>query len=235
VIAFESSFAGVIFMSGHAGLDRSEFPGAHVMTWLKANTNLEWCGYYLAPSPSHSGTSWMGHRNALLGEGWGIAPLYVGQQVIGPGSHHPSQHQGQVDGREAVTLLADEGFPAGTCVYLDLENGLPFPQALRDYVASWSHFVQAQNFTPGIYCSHSFAEDVHVLVPSARLWVFKVTTTAPHPIPGPHFPDNHPAGSGYAGAFIWQLGQNCRISLPGSPVNGLGADFDSAVSPNPGS
>src|SRR5438270_630427 len=136
-------------MPGHAGFDRSEFPGPAKMKWLKENTNLEWCGYYLGPSPSHPGTSWMGHRAAITKQGWGVAPLYVGQQVTGKGSHHPSQHQGQIDGQETVQLMTQEGFPTGTCVYLDLENGLPFPQPLRDYVLSWAQFVQSQNFQPG--------------------------------------------------------------------------------------
>ena len=36
-------------MTGQAGFDRSEYPGDAEMKWLKANTNLKWCGYYLVP------------------------------------------------------------------------------------------------------------------------------------------------------------------------------------------
>jgi hypothetical protein len=67
------------------------------MAWLKANTNLVWCGYYLAPAPSHHDTSWMGTRAALAAAGWGVAPVYLGQQITGPGSYNPSLQQGGTD------------------------------------------------------------------------------------------------------------------------------------------
>jgi hypothetical protein len=118
-------------MPGVAGFDRSGYPGDPVMSWLKAKTNLQWCGYYLAPAPSHPDTTWMTRRAALSAAGWGIAPLYVGQQVTGPGSHNPSTATGTADGAQAAALMSAEGFDAGSCVYLDLENGAPFPQRSR--------------------------------------------------------------------------------------------------------
>src|ERR1700691_4592878 len=77
-------------MPGIPAFDRSDYPGDDVMTWLRAHTNLQWCGYYFAPAPSHGDTSWMARRSALVAAGWGIAPIYVGQQITGPGSHNPS-------------------------------------------------------------------------------------------------------------------------------------------------
>jgi len=72
-------------MPGFAGFDRSDYPGDQVMKWLKANTNLVWCGYYLGPSPSHAGTTWMTRRPALAAAGWGIASLRW------PANHWPGQ------------------------------------------------------------------------------------------------------------------------------------------------
>ena len=60
-------------MPGFSGFDRSEYPGDAIMAWLKGNTNLAWCGYYLAPAPSHPGTSWMMNRVKLVTDGWGLA------------------------------------------------------------------------------------------------------------------------------------------------------------------
>src|SRR5258706_14699190 len=102
-------------MPGFAGFDCSEFPGLAEMTWLKSNTNLTWCGYYLAPAPSHASGSWMGQRPALTGAGWGIAPVYVGQQIQGPGRHNVSGLQGTRDGADAVDLLKSDGFALGRC------------------------------------------------------------------------------------------------------------------------
>jgi hypothetical protein len=164
-------------MPGLPGFDSSDFPGAAEMAWLKANTNLQWCGYYLGPAPSHASTSWMGQRAALQGAGWGIAPLYVGQQISGPGRHSVSAAQGTIDGEDAVRLLITDQFAAGTCVYLDLEDGPPFIPPRKDYVAAWVNAVEVGGFQPGVYCSHSFAVAVHTLCPNARLWVFKVATT----------------------------------------------------------
>jgi hypothetical protein len=221
-------------MPGFAGLDTSEFPGTAEMAWLKANTNLHWCGYYLGPAPSHASTSWMGQRGALQHSAWGIAPVYVGQQISGPGRHNVSAAQGAADGQEAVRLLLADQFAAGTCVYLDLEDGPPFVAPRADYVLQWVASVEKAGFQAGVYCSHSFAVDVHTLCPNARLWVFKVETTQAHPFPGVNFPDLHPAGSGYPGAFIWQLGQNCRLSFPGAPLPSYVVDLDSAITIDPG-
>src|ERR1700755_3469138 len=112
-------------MAGFAGFDTDIYPGDSQMAWLKANTNLVWCGYYLAPAPSHHDTSWMGARAALVAQGWGIAPVYLGQQTPAPGSHNPSVGQGTTDGNNAAKLMTGEGFAPGSCVYLDLENGPP--------------------------------------------------------------------------------------------------------------
>lgn len=221
-------------MSGFAGFDSSEFPGSVEMAWLKANTNLVWCGYYLGPAPSHRSASWMGQRPMLKNAGWGLAPLYVGQQINGPGRHNVNGPQGTLDGTDAVNLLRSDGFIPKTCVYLDLEDGPPFATPRADYVAAWIDAVAAGGFQAGIYCSHTFASDVHALRPNARVWAFKVGTASEHPFPGTKFPDLHPAGSGYPGAYIWQLGQNCRLSLPAAPLRSLLVDLDSALTSDPG-
>jgi len=62
-------------MPGAAGFDRSQYPGDVVMECLRTNANLVWCGYYLGPSPSHGGTSWMDTRATLASTGWGGANL----------------------------------------------------------------------------------------------------------------------------------------------------------------
>jgi hypothetical protein len=216
----------------HAGFDASGFPGTSKMATIKSTTNFEWCGFYLGPTPSHPDAGWMSHRADLVGQGWGIAPLYVGQQTTGPGSHNVTKAQGKIDGNQAVSRLNAAGFPPGTFVFLDLENGLPFPVKQRNYVAAWVQAIEDDGtFKPGIYCSHRLANAVHTLVPSARLWVFKVPTTAKHPISGPPFPNPNPSGSGIAAAHIWQLDQNGQAALAGTAIT---IDLDSALTANPG-
>lgn len=219
-------------MSGFAGFDASGFPGLATTSWLKSNTNLRWCGFYLGPAPSHRSNAWMPHRAALMQQGWGLAPLYVGQQVVGRGSKLSSTPQGRGDGTEAIALMKSAGFAAGTFVYLDLENGPPLKSEQRDYVGSWVDTVAAQGFGPGVYCSHGFAQEAHALRPAARIWAFKVITADTHAIPGGNFPDSHPSGSGFSGSFIWQLAQNAVIE--GKSPQTLKVDLDTAITPDPG-
>lgn len=221
-------------MPGFPGFDTSEFPGVAEMAWLRANTNLAWCGYYLGPAPSHASPSWMGQRPALQAANWGLAPVYVGQQIRGPGRHIVSAAQGTTDGNDAAALLTRDGFVPGSCVYLDLEDGPPFEPPRTDYVAAWVAAVSGARFQPGVYCSHGFAAEVHAQCPNARIWAFKVDTTSAHPFPGTNFPDLHPAGCGYTGAFIWQLGQNCQLDLAGAPAITPLVDIDSALTRDPG-
>ncbi|HLZ77188.1 glycoside hydrolase domain-containing protein [Phenylobacterium sp.] len=220
-------------MPGFAGVDTSSFPGADVLAWLKANSNLSWCGYYLAPAPSHHDIGWMGNREALQAAGWGLAPTYLGQQLGGLGSHQVSGAQGTIDGADAAEMMANEGFVQGSFVYLDLEDGPPFVSPRTDYVAAWVASVQSAGYRAGVYCSHTFAADVHVALPAVRIWAYRVETAAPHPFPGTNFPDSAPAGCGYPGAYMWQLGQNCQIAVPGAPSGVLLVDLSSSVATDP--
>lgn len=219
-------------MAAFAGFDVSGFPGVATMAKLKANTNLVWCGFYLGPAPSHPDDGWMKHRAEISNQGWGIVPIYVGQQVIGKGSKHPSAEQGTKDALNAVDLLAKAGFAPDTCIYLDLENGKPFLPEQAAYVGTWVDGIAAKGFKPGIYCSHDIAAAVHAVRPAARIWAFKVPTTDPHDAPGPPFHTPAPSSSGFTDAQIIQFDQKCTITVPN--VGKFVVDLDSALSANPG-
>jgi hypothetical protein len=219
-------------MPGFAGFDRSDYPGDLIVDWLQDNTNLVWCGYYLAPAPSHPSTSWMTNRVRLVGNGWGTAPLYVGQQITGPGSLNPSVQSGITDGNAAAGLMQAEGFPAGSFVYLDIENGPPLTSAQQDYVGNWCDTIKARGYGAGIYCSHLLALPIHSLRSGCRIWTFNVATTQSHPVPNP-FPDPNPSGCGYIGAYAWQLGQDCMINVPPANLQTLDVDLSSAIVADP--
>ena len=174
----------------------------------------------------------MGKLTGLKAGGWGIAPLYLGEQVIPPGSQNPSTDKGTADGADAANLMTSEGFASGSCVYLDLEDG-SIPQALEDYTVAWCQAVAAAGFQPGVYCSHALGLQVHQLVPTARVWAFRVNTVTPHPVPNP-YPDPNPSGCGYIGAYAWQLGQYCLLNVPPAAQSILQADLSSAIVQDPG-
>ena len=221
-------------MPGFAGFDTSVYPGDQVMSWLKANTNLNFAGFYLGPAPSHPHSDWMDRYSFLQAAGWGFLPVYLGQEVCGPGSHNACAASGVTDGQDAIALMTQAGFPPGSFVYLDCENGAPFPQPQLDYITSWAATVTAGGFGVGIYLSHCEAAVVHNLVPHARIWCFKVQANPniAHPVPCP-YPDSNPSGCGYVGAYAWQLADTCTMIVPPAPNGRLCADVDSALIPDP--
>ncbi len=222
-------------MSAFAGIDCSTYPGSSEMNWLKANTNLSWCGFYLAPAPCHGDTSWMTQRAALVQAGWGLAPTYLGQQVTGAGAN-PSKvnaQQGTTDGENAASLMKTAGFPSNSRVFLDLENGSPFSTEQSAYVTAWGMAVEAAGYAVGVYCSHTIASEVATACPSAQLWVFYVQSTTGPVITAPVFATPAPSGSGYAAAMIWQYQQNSTLQLAGSPTPSLQVDVDSSTVADP--
>lgn len=66
----------------HLGFDTYAYPGdAAMRAWMHDDVPYEWVGYYLPSAPCHKGESWSGKRQTLTDMGWGMAVIYVGQQV----------------------------------------------------------------------------------------------------------------------------------------------------------
>jgi hypothetical protein len=195
-----------------AGIDRSDYPGDNTMQWLWDNTNLFWTGFYLGPAPSHPDTSWMGRRSFLKQVGWGLAPLYVGQQAQGRGSHIVTAAQGKIDGAHAASLARTAGFPGLSVLYLDMEQGPPLQQSAIDYYRAWVQAVFDNNFYPAVYCSYLLAAKLMVADFRPLVWVFHI------PRLGGSFhnpyPESDTAKSGYSLATMWQLAQQVSIDGP---------------------
>jgi Domain of unknown function (DUF1906) len=200
-------------------LDASTYPGDDAMTALAA-MGFGACGYYLAPTPSHKNTSWLGRRQGLTDGGFALLPIYVGEQVIPPGSQNPSAAKGTIDGADCVRLMTAEGFPSGSTVYLDLEDG-SLPDALADYTGAWIDAINIAGFTGGVYCSHVIAGHVMMLRPGVPIWAFHVhqmggTCAAPWRV------DDPADLSGVAGAVACQYAQNVVVEVGGER---LGVDL----------
>lgn len=217
-------------MSAFAGFDRSDYPGAAVMGWLRAHTNLTWCGFYLR-APSHPDQSWAGARADLVAQGWGIAPIYVGQETMGPGSHNVTELQGGIDGSDTCSRMIAAGFPKGSFVYLDLEN--PDPVHQDAYVAAWIDAVIAGGFGPGVYTSFLDAAQIAALRPGVRIWAFHVRTVSLHHVPGATFPNPDPSTSGFARASMWQHDDEAIIPCAVAYQGMLVVDLNSSSSADP--
>jgi hypothetical protein len=235
-------------MAFFAGFDTRDYPGIDVMDWLNSNTNMVWCGYYLAPAPNRSPTGWPNQYTALKAK-WGVAPIYVGQQDArtGTNTYTPSSiltsEQGTIDGKDAADLMAADHFPAGAYVYLDWEYGGLDGQGSSDYIKAWiSAVVDDGRAMPGVYCSHVVAQGIVNIIdtinptPSARLWCWKVLTADSHPFQGDlsNIPELNPSGCGFAGAVAWQREQNAVVTFPdGAPITSLTMDFSTSDMSNP--
>jgi Domain of unknown function (DUF1906) len=65
----------------HLGFDTYAYPGDDAMrAWRDDSVPYEWVGFYLR-APCHQSDSWSGKRATLTDMGWGLAVIYVGQQV----------------------------------------------------------------------------------------------------------------------------------------------------------
>jgi hypothetical protein len=228
----------------HLGFDRLEYPGDAVMTALRTQGKVSFTAFYLAPAPSQSNTSWMAHVTGLIAAGWGLAPVYVGQQAAGgPGAHTLTAAQGTTDAANACALAVKAGLPAGRVVYLDIEVGGTLSTAHLAYVTAWVTAMRAAAYAPGIYASTSrTAAQVVAAVGALPTWVFhprdnKAVVVDPATEVAPD-----PATSGFAGATIWQyrmsLTSASRVDLAWVDSSGTkhvlaGVDMDSSTVADP--
>lgn len=208
------------------GFDTDVFPGFDAMTDLRRDFDL--VGFYLR-APSHPDQSWSGKRSGLAQLGYGFLPIFVGQQVVGPGSHILTAEQGELDGVAACQAMFAEGFVKGSKVFLDLENGPPFGTLQTAYVFAVIKAVAAGGMVAGVYASHMLAPALAMFAPSAPLWIFKVPTVA-RTAAAPPFTAPNPVLGGRSEAVAWQYRQNVQISVGG---HDLVVDLDTATTADP--
>lgn len=209
------------------GFDASAYPGDDAMRDLRASFDV--VGFYLR-GPSHPDQSWLGKRAFLQDElKYGLLPIFVGQETVGPGEHIVTADQGCIDGAEAASRMKAEGFAAGSHVYFDLENGPPFGGAQFFYVKGCVDACQAEGMAGALYCSHAFAPTLALKLPGVPLWVFRVPTVSRTTAAAPFVAPNVVLG-GYSNAVAWQYRQNVGITVAG---HSLVVDLDAAALADP--
>lgn len=221
----------------HAGFDRLTYPGDAVMTALYDNTNLAWTGFYLAPAPSQPYTGWMTKAQTLRDMGWGLAPVYVGQQWPGgPGSHVLTAEQGSIDAQDAMTLADTAGIGANCVIYLDIEIGGRLPASYLSYAQAWFDGVRGSRYRPGAYCSYLDTPiQLQAANPDLFFWVFNINKFAKTQALDTDGSFRTPpvGGSGCSFATAWQFIQGAdTIPVPrGDGTSGTlsSVDMDSAT------
>ncbi|HEX4684690.1 MAG TPA: glycoside hydrolase domain-containing protein [Gemmatimonadaceae bacterium] len=214
---------------GFPGFDIANYPGdAAMQAWKYPASPYYWVGYYL-PAPCHRDTTWAGKRASLATMGWGVAPLYVGQQDfahlanVAPQTARAasaaaapaavicsasllSTTQGTAEAADAVVKLSADRFPDSTVVYLDVETVTTITPELLDYYRAWIGSVLGDGrYRAGVYAGKANAQALY----DAAAEVYRAadrTDTPPFWVAsGADFSlTRQPSDVGFSFAQVWQ-------------------------------
>jgi hypothetical protein len=244
----------------YLGFDRNEYPGDEK---LKVLRHTFWfAGYWLNNPPGETNNTWSGKREAVRSAGFGFVVLFNGRLDADLKNVPSATEMGKSDGDAAISTAKREGFPRGTVIFLDQEQGGRMLPEQKAYIYTWVDAINASGFRAGIYCSGIAAkESRHVIVVTAndirenaggREIIYFVTNDVCPPSPGCVFPQSPPKSEkgGLSFADIWQFAQspkrpefaaachnynadgNCYP--PGiDPSSKIHVDVETATSPDP--
>ena len=259
ITAVLTAFGSVISaQSTYLGFDRNDYPGDATLKTL--HQTFSYTGYWLNHPPGEKSNSWIGHRAAVESAGLGFLVLFNGRLYAELKSVPNAQRMGKADASLAVSSARREGFPAGTIIFLDQEQGGRMLPEQKAYIFAWVDAIVAAGFRAGIYCSGQVspdeehivtAKDIRQSAGSREITYWAINDACP-PSPGCVFPQRppRPSESGIDFAEIWQFAQspqrkevaghcagykpdgNCYP--PGTnPSQGLHIDLNTATSADP--
>lgn len=242
----------------YLGFDRNDYPGDASLKKLRQT--FSYTGYWLNNPPGASSNSWAGHRTAVESAGLGFLVLFNGRLYAQLKTVSNAQRLGKSDASLAISSARREGFPRGTIIFLDQEQGGRMLPGQKAYIYAWVDAITAAEFRAGIYCSGIVspdaehvvtAEDIRQSAGSRQITYWAINDGCP-PSPGCTFPQRapSPSASGLSFAEVWQFAQspqrkdvagrctnysregNCYP--PGTtPAEGLHVDLNTATSSDP--
>ena len=200
----------------YVGFDKNGYPGDDLLPAL--HKTFAYTGYWLNSPPGMSNNPWTGKRRVVRAAGFGFLALFNGRldaQLKG----HDEAELGREDAANAVDSAKREGFPPGTIIFLDQEEGGSLLPEQAGYIGAWLVAVNHSAYNPGIYCSGiavpsgaqmiSTAQDIATRFPNVKLWVWDDRCP---PAPGCIVPekDFDPEKSALVRALAWQYAQSPR-------------------------
>ena len=203
----------------YLGFDVNEYPGDAAILVLKQT--FTFLGYWLNVPPGAKENNWIHKRTELVKAGFGFLVLFNGRlerELVSPA--HAAE-LASIDANSAIAAAQREGFPAGTIIFLDQEEGGRLLATQMAYVLAWVEAVNAHGFRAGIYCSGMpakegkatiiTANDIHAHQGDREITFFVYNDACP-PAPGCALTKNPPppAKSGVPFAAIWQFAQSPR-------------------------
>ncbi len=135
-----------------AGFDRNDYPGDAALPAL--HRQFAFAGYWLNTPPGAKQNTWLGHRRQLIAAGFGFLVLFNGRlQAEIQASHRKPEELGRSDAAKAIAAARSEGFPSGTVLFLDQEEGGRMEPDQAGYLFGWTEAVAASAYKPGAYIS----------------------------------------------------------------------------------
>jgi uncharacterized protein YceK len=204
----------------YAGADLNGYPGDEALPILRKS--FSYLGYWISPPPGEKQNTWIGKRELLRSQGFGFAVLYLGPQSSALKSPGKGNDKGIDDAKHAAAAAENEGFPAQTIIFLDIEEGGRLPAAYHAYLRAWSDQLAKAGYRAGAYCSGMpvdegggvtiiTADDIRNNLGGREMayWVFN---DACPPSPGCVVSQSPaaPSASGVSYAAVWQISQSPR-------------------------
>ena len=241
------------------GFDRNQYPGDEALPILRKS--FSFASYWLSSPPGEKSNSWIGKRDLMKAQGFGFLLLYQGRTSGQLPYKKDSIEAGLADARAAAAAALREGFPEGSVIFLDVEEGGRFFDGYHAYLRSWAESLTKEKFRPGIYCSGIVvdegegstiisADDIraHSGVADVVYWVYN-DSCPPSPGCGVLQKTPMPSASGVAYASVWQyvrsprekkVARHCRgytsdgnCYAPGDAAHKWFLDENVANTPNP--
>ena len=240
--------------AAYLGFDRNDYPGDENLAALRQS--FRFTGYWLNNPPGSISNTWQGKRALLRSRGFGFLVLFNGRVYKQLKAPADADALGQADARLAAAAANAEGFPAGTVIFLDQEEGGRLLPEQRAYLHAWADGVKRAGYRAGVYCSGMpfreskketviTAEDIRRHADGQEI-VYWVANDACPPSPGCSSRAPAPAQSGVGFASVWQFSQSPRRAKFArgcsnyyrdgncyAPGGSIFVDFDAADSPDP--
>ena len=110
-------------------------------------------GYWLGNPPGEKTNSWSGKREFLRSQGFGFVLLFAGPADGDLRDARIAPKRAAVDSQAATEAARREGFPPGSVIFVDLEEGGRLAPAYFTYLKLWASELARLGFRAGVYCS----------------------------------------------------------------------------------
>jgi hypothetical protein len=151
----------------YLGFDRNDYPGDANLRALRQT--FAFAGYWLNNPPGKQKNTWLGRRSKMQDAGFGFLVLFNGRLYAHLKDVTRAKKLGKSDAQSAVAAARREGFPAGTVIFLDQEQGGRMLREQKAYIYAWVDNIIAAGFRAGVYCSGiAFQESPKVSIVTAE-------------------------------------------------------------------